>query len=128
MTGTYLVGSGLWQVDERVLALDSALLVAGPCAGLRVLSCLRLPVLQRRMAPLLLGLVGVPGWELAAAAGGYRGADLLAVLQLERGHLLAVGLVGLVAGGVLVHASEWQGLLAAETLLALFVDVRLGLA
>ena len=80
MTGTYLVGSGLWQVGERVLALDSALLVAEPCAGLRVLGCLRLPVLQRRMAPLLLGLVGVPGRELAAAAGGYRGADLLAVL------------------------------------------------
>ena len=88
----------------------------------------RLPALGQRVAPLLLAQVGVPGQELAAAAGCCRGADLLAVLELERGHLLAVGAEGLEAGGVLVHASQWQGLLAAEALLALFVEMRLGLA
>ena len=67
----------------------------------------------------------MPVHEDGTAAGGYRGADLLAVFELERCHFLAVGLVGFVDGGILVHVSEWQGLLAAEAFLALFVELRL---
>ena len=78
------------------------------------------------MAPLLLGLLGVPVHEDGTAAGGHRGTDLLTVLKLERGYFLALGLVCFVDGGVLVYVSEWQRLLAAKAILALFVELRLG--
>ena len=99
--------------------------MAWSAGGVRELSLLRLAILRQRMAPLLWGRLGVPVHEDRTAAGGYRCADLLAVLKLERCHFLAADLVGFVDRGILVHVSERQGLLAAEALLALFVELRL---